>query len=153
MDVLSYRTRSLSLSALKEGPHARAWVLLDADGAILGRLASQVAYLLRGKHKKGYTPHMNGGDDVVVLNVGKIRLSGRKWQDKEYVWHTGYPGGQRRATARDIHQKHPLRLLEKAVKGMLPKNTLGRQCFRHLHLYVDDKHPHGAQKPTTIAVK
>ena len=110
--------------------------MVDADGQNLGRLASRVAYLLRGKHKPNFTPHVDCGDNVIVLNAQGINLTGKKWDSKEYIRHTGYPGGQRSLTASELFEKNPERLVEKSIKGMLPKNKLGAELFRNLKVYV-----------------
>ena len=125
-------------------------VIIDAEGAILGRLSTVVASMLRGKHKTNFTPHVDCGDNVVVINADKVVLTGTKWSDKEYVRHTGYPGGQRITTAQELLKKNPIGLVEKAVKGMLPKNRLGSELYRNLHVYAGASHPHEAQKPKKI---
>jgi len=145
MDTLSYKTVSANKNTVE-----KEWLLVDADGQALGRLASEVAILLRGKHKPNFTPHVDCGDNVIIINADKINLSGKKWDNKTYIHHTGYPGGQRSQTAADLHRKHPTRLVEKAVKGMLPKNRLGADLFRNLKVYADANHGHEAQKPRTI---
>ena len=147
MNTLSYKT----VSAKKENID-RKWLVIDADGQVLGRLASKVAKILQGKHKPCYTPHVDCGDYVIIVNADKIKLTGNKWQQKEYKWHTGYPGGLRSITAQKLWEKHPERLVEKAVKGMLPKNRLGRQMYRKLHVYAGSNHPHAAQKPQTFDI-
>jgi len=126
----------------------RSWVVLDAENAALGRLASKAARLLMGKHKAIYTPFLDTGDHVVVINAAKVRLTGRKEQQKIYRRHSGYPGGLREVSAANVRQKHPVRLVEEAVSGMLPKTKLGKQMYRKLKVYAGDKHPHQAQKPT-----
>ena len=128
----------------------KEWVLVDAQDEILGRLASQIASLIRGKHKTNFTPHVDCGDNVIVINAEKVRFTGRKMTDKVYVRHTGYPGGQRFTTPRQLLEKHPERIIEHAVKGMLPKNRLGRRLFTNLHVYVGDQHPHASQQPKEI---
>ena len=138
MDTLSYKT----VSANKETAEKK-WLLVDAEGETLGRLASRVAYLIIGKHKTNFTSHADSGDNVIVINAEKVVLTGNKVTMKEYIRHTGYPGGQRILTARQILEKHPERLIEKAVKGMLPKNKLGK-------VVVGAEHEHEAQKPATI---
>jgi len=148
VDSNSYKT----LSAKKEDVK-KEWVLIDAKDEILGRLASQVAKIIRGKNKPGYTPHIDCGDNVIVINADKIRLTGKKWTDKEYVHYTGYPGGQRKRTPKDLLEKTPHKIIEKAVHGMLPKNRLGRQLERNLFVYVGEEHPHEAQKPKKINLK
>ena len=142
MNTLSYKT----VSANKETVN-KEWLLVDADGQTLGRLSSKVAMLLRGKYKPNFTPHVDCGDNVVIINAEKIKLSGNKWNAKEYIRHTGYPGGQRSKTARQIFDQNPTILIEKAVKGMLPKNKLGSALYRNLYVYVGDKHNQEAQKP------
>ena len=145
MDTLSYKTVSAnSKTAQKE------WLLVDAEGQSLGRLASEVAKLVRGKHKTNFTPHVDCGDNVIIINAEKIQLTGKKWTDKSYIRHTGYPGGQRTLTATELFGKDPSRLVEKAVKGMLPKNKLGRALFKNLYVYVGTEHKHEAQKPKVI---
>ena len=124
--------------------------MVDAAEQPLGRLASKVAKILRGKHKTNYTPHVDCGDNVIVLNAEQIALSGNKWADKEYIWHTGYPGGQKSLTAEEVHKKNNLRLVEYAVKGMLPKNRLGKAIFKNLYLYEGTEHKHEAQQPKVI---
>ena len=131
VDTLSYKTVSANRATVKKD-----WLLVDAEGETLGRLASKIAKLIRGKHKTNFTPHVDCGDNVVVVNAEKVTLSGNKWQDKTYIRHTGYPGGQRSLTAQEILEKHPERLVEKAVKGMLPKNKLGRTLYSNLYVYV-----------------
>ncbi len=145
MDTLSYKT----VSANKQTADKK-WLLVDAEGQTVGRLASKVAKLIRGKHKPNFTPHADCGDNVIVINAEKVSFSGTKLVDKEYVRYTGYPGGQRSLTALEVLQKHPERLIEKAVKGMLPKNTLGRQLFTNLKVYVGPSHKNEAQQPQVI---
>ena len=145
MDTLSYKTISANKATVD-----KQWVLIDAEGQTLGRLASKVAILLRGKHKPNFTPHVDCGDNVIVINSEKINLSGNKWNDKSYIRHTGYPGGQRSLTAMEMFAKDPARLVEKSVKGMLPKNKLGAALFRNLDVVVGAVHKHEAQQPKTI---
>lgn len=145
MNTLSYKT----ISANKETA-TKEWVLVDAENQILGRLASKVAKMIRGKHKANYTPHVDCGDNVIVINAEKIQLSGAKWDQKEYVRHTGYPGGQRFTTAKQMMTKKPTAMIETAVKGMLPKNRLGRALFGNLYVYAGSEHPHQAQQPQQI---
>ena len=145
MDTLSYKTVSAN-----KGTVNKEWLLVDADGQTLGRLASEVAKLLRGKHKPSFTPHVDCGDNVIITNAAKINLTGKKWEAKEYIRHTGYPGGQRSLTAQELYDKDPTRLVEKAVKGMLPKNKLGAVLFRNLKVYVGEEHDQAAQKPRVI---
>ena len=128
----------------------REWFLVDAEGKTLGRLASRIAEILRGKHKPLYTPHLDCGDYVIVINADKIRVTGRKLDQKIYYRHSGYPGGLKSITLRDQLQKHPERVLEAAVRGMLPKNRLGRKMFKKLKVYASDSHPHGAQRPKLL---
>jgi large subunit ribosomal protein L13 len=145
MNTLSYKT----VSANKQTAQ-KEWVLVDADGQTLGRLASKVAMLLRGKYKPSYTPHVDCGDNVVIINAEKIVLTGNKWDDKEYIHHTGYPGGQRIRTAKNMMAKHPTRMVEIAVKGMLPKNILGADLFRNMYVYAGPEHKQEAQKPKLL---
>lgn len=142
MDTLSYRT----VSANKETVN-KEWLLIDAEGMVLGRLASEVAKLLRGKHKPEFTPHVDCGDNVVIINAEKVKLTGNKMDDKIFIRHSGYPGGQRSRTAREVLTKFPERLIEHAVKGMLPKNRLGSDLFRNLYVYVGPEHKQQAQQP------
>lgn len=145
MNTLSYKT----VSANKETVQ-KEWVVVDAEGHNLGRFASKVAILLRGKHKPNFTPHVDCGDNVVVINAEKINLTGNKMEEKTYIRHTGYPGGQRMLTAKVLQDKNPATLVEKAVKGMLPKNKLGAELFRNLNVYVGSEHKHDAQQPKTV---
>ena len=145
MHTLSYKTISANKATVN-----KEWVLVDAEGQTLGRLASKVAILLRGKHKPNFTPHVDCGDNVIVINSEKINLTGNKWNDKTYIRHTGYPGGQRSLTANEMFGKDPARLVEKSVKGMLPKNKLGAVLFRNLNVVIGPEHNHSAQKPKAI---
>lgn len=145
MDTLSYKTISANKATV-----TKEWLLIDADGQNLGRLASEVAKLLRGKHKPSYTPHVDCGDNVIITNAEKVNLTGNKWEAKSYIRHSGYPGGQRSLTASELRSKHPERVIEKAVKGMLPKNKLGAQLFRNLKVYAGSEHGQEAQQPRTI---
>jgi len=145
MNTLSYKTVSANSATVN-----KEWVLVDADGQTLGRLSSKVAKLIRGKYKPNYTPHVDCGDNVVIINAEKIILTGNKWRDKSYIRHTGYPGGQRSLTATEIFEKDPTRLIEKAVKGMLPKNILGAALFRNLYVYAGGEHKQVGQKPKAI---
>ncbi len=147
MNTLSYKTVSANAATVEKN-----WVVVDAEGQTLGRLASKVALLLRGKRKPNYTPHVDCGDNVIILNAEKVVLSGNKMTEKTYVWHTGYPGGQRTTNPENMMAKFPERVVEKAVKGMLPKNRLGAQLFRNLHVYAGAEHKHEAQKPTAINI-
>lgn len=145
MNTLSYKTISANKATVN-----KEWVIIDAEGQVLGRLASTVAFMLRGKNKTNFTPHVDCGDNVVVVNAEKIVLSGEKWSDKVYIRHTGYPGGQRTITAEALLKKNPIGLVEKAVRGMLPKNRLGRAIYKNMHVYAGAEHPHEAQKPKKI---
>lgn len=145
MDTTSYKTASLNKATTEKN-----WVIVDADSQILGRMSSEVAKMIRGKHKPSYTPHVDCGDNVIVINADKIRLTGNKWTEKQYVRHTGYPGGQRIQTPNQIKAKSSTILVEKAVKGMLPGNRLGSQLFKNLFVYEGSEHPHEAQKPKEI---
>ena len=145
MDSLTYKT----ISANKETVD-KNWVVVDASGHALGRMCSKIAKLLRGKYKPSFTPHVDCGDNVIVINAEKITLSGNKWESKEYIRHTGYPGGQRSLTATELFAKDPCRLVEKSVKGMLPKNKLGRKLYTNLYVYVGSEHDQEAQKPKKV---
>jgi len=145
VDTLSYKTVSANTET-----SGKKWILVDAEGQTVGRLASKVAKIIRGKHKVNFTPHADCGDNVIVINAEKVSFSGAKLVNKEYVRYTGYPGGQRFLTAQEVLSKHPQRLIEKAVKGMLPKNTLGRHLFTNLKVYVGSEHKHEAQKPVVM---
>ena len=131
----------------------RDWVVVDADGVPLGRLASRVATILRGKHKPTFAPHIDGGDYVIVINAAKIAVTGSKETSKRYYRHSGFPGGLREMTLEDMRTRYPERIIETAVKGMLPKNRLGRQTFRKLRVYAGPDHPHAAQNPTPIDIR
>ena len=128
----------------------KKWILIDAEGVVLGRLASIIAMRLRGKHKPNFTPHADCGDNVIVINAAAVTLSGSKMETKQYIRYTGYPGGQRFSTPALELAKNPERVLETAVRGMLPKNRLGRALFRNMHVYVGAEHPHEAQQPVSI---
>jgi large subunit ribosomal protein L13 len=129
----------------------KKWLVIDADGVVLGRLASQVAMILRGKHKPGYTPHMDCGDNVIIVNAAKVRITGNKAADKTYYWHTGYPGGIKSRTAGQILEgAHPERVIEKAVQRMVPKGPLGRQQLKNLRVYAGAEHPHEGQQPAVL---
>ena len=145
MDTLSYKTISANKATVN-----KQWVLVDAEGQTLGRMASKVAKLLRGKHKPNFTPHVDCGDNVIVINSDKIELSGDKWRKKEYIRHTGYPGGQRKLTAEQLYKKSSTRLVENAVRGMLPKNKLGAVLYKNLKVFSGAEHTHEGQNPTTI---
>ena len=131
----------------------RNWYVIDAEGVNLGRLATKVATVLRGKHKPTYTPNIDCGDYVIVLNASKINLTGNKLNDKIYYDHSGYTGGLRERTAKEMKENYPVEMIERAVKGMLPHNRLGRQMYKKLFVYEGNEHPHMAQKPTTMEVK
>lgn len=145
MDTLSYKTVSANKATV-----TKEWVVIDATNQILGRLSSQAAKILRGKHKPSYTPHVDCGDNVIIINAEKVRFTGRKLTDKQYVRHTGYPGGQRFSTPKEMLQRKPIWVVEHAVKGMLPKNRLASALFRNLYVYEGSEHPHEAQKPKQI---
>ncbi len=148
MNTLSYKT----LSAKKETAQGK-WYIVDAENKVLGRLCTQIAHVLRGKHRPDYTPHVDCGDRVIVINADKVRVTGSKATDKEYIRHTGYPGGQRKTTFNKMQAAHPGRVIEIAVKGMLPKNKLARGMFRKLFVYAGAEHPHQAQQPEELKVK
>ncbi len=148
MNTLSYKTVSANRATVN-----KEWVIIDAEGAVLGRVATLIANTLRGKHKTNFTPHVDCGDNVVVINAGKVALTGEKWYDKEYVRHTGFPGGQRFTTAEAMLKKNPISLIENAVRGMLPKNRLGRELYRNMHVYAGATHEQEAQKPRKIDLK
>jgi large subunit ribosomal protein L13 len=147
VDTLSYKTISANQATVEKG-----WVLIDAQQAVLGRLASGVARIIRGKHKPNFTPHVDCGDNVIVINADKIRLTGKKWTDKEYISHTGHPGGQRFTTPRELANRNSALIIERAVRGMLPKNSLGRRLFHNLYIYNGAEHPHEAQQPKAITL-
>ncbi|RPI16945.1 MAG: 50S ribosomal protein L13 [Lysobacterales bacterium] len=128
----------------------RDWYVVDASGKTLGRLATQIAMRLRGKHKAEYTPHVDTGDHIIVLNADKVRVTGAKLTDKVYYWHTGAIGGIKSRTLEKVLAEHPERVIESAVKGMLPKNPLGRAMYKKLHVFAGDKHPHTAQQPKPL---
>jgi large subunit ribosomal protein L13 len=145
VDTLSYKT----VSGNKETANKK-WLLVDAEGQTVGRLASKVAKLARGKHKTNFTPHADCGDNVIVINAAKVSFSGTKLENKEYVRYTGYPGGQRSLTAQELLERNPARVIEKAIKGMLPKNKLGRAIYTNIKVYAGTEHNHDAQKPEVI---
>ena len=147
MDTLSYKTVSANAATVNKN-----WVIVDAQNETLGRLASKVAFLIRGKHKANFTPHVDCGDNVVVINAGKIKLTGNKWDEKKYISFSGYPGGQKVATAAEVMAKNPIKMVEKAIKGMLPKNKLGSALFRNLYVYEGAEHQQEAQQPQEIKV-
>lgn len=145
MDTLSYKTVSANKATV-----TKEWVLVDATDVVLGRLASKVAKILRGKNKPSFTPHVDCGDNVVIINAEKVRLTGNKLNDKIYLSYSGYPGGQRKQTPAELLSKYPERLIEKAVKGMLPKNKLGSKVYGNLKVYVGSEHKQEAQNPKVI---
>ena len=145
MDAVSYKTVSANAKTVN-----KEWVLVDATDMVVGRVSSEVAKMLRGKHKVNFTPHVDCGDNVIVINAEKIRFTGNKMQEKEYVRHTGYPGGQRFATPTEWMKKNPALILENSIRGMLPKTKLGREMFRNLYVFVGTEHPHTAQKPKEV---
>ncbi|MBP7497376.1 MAG: 50S ribosomal protein L13 [Bacteroidales bacterium] len=145
MNTLSYKTVSLRKEDVK-----KEWWLLDAEDQVLGRLSSKVANILRGKYKPDFTPHIDCGDNVIIINADKVKLTGNKLTDKIYTRHTGYPGGQRFATPKDMLKKKPEFIIKKAIKGMLPKNKLGSQILDNLFIYQGTEHPHSAQQPKTL---
>ena len=145
MNTLSYKTVSANKQTVE-----KEWYIIDAKDVVLGRLASVVAMVLRGKHKPSFTPHVDCGDNVIVINADKVKLTGSKMTDKQYVRHSGYPGGQRTQTPEDLLSKKPEAVVEKAVKGMLPKSRLGNAIFRNLFVYAADTHPHEAQQPKEL---
>jgi len=145
MDHLSFKTLSVNKANANKG-----WVVIDAGDATLGRLCSQVANMLRGKHKPSFTPNSDCGDNVIVINADKLRVTGKKLTDKVYITHSGYPGGQKRITLREKKAKNSTRVIEHAVKGMLQHNRLGSEQFRNLFVYAGAEHPHEAQQPKAI---
>lgn len=147
MNRLNYTTISANRKTVN-----KEWVIVDANKKILGRLASKVAILLRGKHKVNFTPHVDCGDNVIVINASKIKLTGNKLEHKKYIWYTGFPGGQKTITAKNLFKKKPLYLLKHAIKGMLPKNRLGQTLLSNLYLYEGDQHKQEAQKPNLIKI-
>jgi large subunit ribosomal protein L13 len=147
MDTLSYRTVSVS----KENAE-RKWYVVDAENQVTGRLCAKIASILRGKNKPSYTPHADTGDYVIVINADKIRFTGNKWDLKEYKTHSHHPGGLKVMTANELLAKFPERIIERAVKGMLPKNKLGRAMYKKLFVYTGSTHPHAAQKPETLTL-
>jgi large subunit ribosomal protein L13 len=145
VDSLSYKTLSANKATVTKG-----WIIVDAENQVLGRLSSEIAKIIRGKHKPSYTPHVDCGDNVIVINAEKIKLTGKKMDDKVYTRHTGYPGGQRFRTPREVLTKNPIGVVEAAVKGMLPKNRLGSRLYTNLYVYAGTAHPHAAQQPTEV---
>jgi large subunit ribosomal protein L13 len=145
MNTLSYKTISANKATVQ-----KEWVVVDATDLVLGRMGSKVAKLLRGKYKPNFTPHVDCGDNVIIINAEKVRLTGNKWTDRIYLSYTGYPGGQRDVTPARLMAKSPEKLMMKVIKGMLPKNRLGAQMLRNLHVYAGSEHPHEAQQPKVI---
>ena len=145
MDTLSYKTVSANKATVNT-----EWVVIDASNEVLGRLSSKVANILRGKYKASYTPHVDCGDNVIIINAEKIRLTGKKLTDKVYVRHTGFPGGQRFSTPKEMLHKRPIAVIEHAVKGMLPKNRLASVQYGNLYVYAGNEHPHEAQQPKSL---
>ncbi|POY35572.1 50S ribosomal protein L13 [Solitalea longa] len=145
MNTLSYKTVSANSKTVK-----KEWVVIDANAEILGRLSTKIAMIIRGKNKPDFTPHVDCGDNVIVINADKVKLTGNKFTEKQYVRYTGYPGGQRFISPRDLMAKHPTAVIEKAVRGMLPKNKLGNALIKNLYVYAGNEHPHAAQNPKTI---
>jgi large subunit ribosomal protein L13 len=145
VNTLSYKTKSANNESVE-----RKWYIIDAQDLIVGRMSSKIAHILRGKNKPYYTPHVDCGDYVIVVNADKVRFTGNKWSAKEYIRYTGYPGGQRKRTAAEQRAKKPEAVVEMAVRGMLPKNKLGRAMYRKLFVYAGTEHPHEAQKPEKL---
>ena len=145
MDTLSYKTVSANKDTVQ-----KEWVIVDAKDQVLGRLTSRVAIILRGKHKPSFTPHVDCGDNVIIINAEKIILTGDKLAQKTYIRHSGYPGGQKSETAENLLKRKPVAVVERAIKGMLPKSRMGSELFRNLFVYVGEEHPHEAQQPKTI---
>lgn len=145
VDTLSYKTVSANKNTAR-----KEWVVVDATDQILGRLAARVAIMLRGKHKANFTPHVDCGDNVIIINAEKVKLTGLKAQQREYIRHSGYPGGQKSETVENLLKRRPIAVVERSVKGMLPKNRLGSELFRNLHVFEGENHPHEAQQPKKI---
>ncbi len=147
MDTLSYKTVS---KRKEDAANERDWYVIDATDLVVGRLSTKIATYLRGKHKACYTPHVDCGDCIIVINAEKVRFTGAKWNDKVYQRYSGYPGGQKERTAKEMLAKKPTAIVENAVRGMLPKNRLGRQMIKKLFVYTGAEHPHAAQKPEIL---
>lgn len=147
MNTLSYKTKSANKDTVQ-----KEWIIIDAEDQVLGRLATRVANVLRGKHKPSYTPHVDCGDNVIIINAEKIRLTGNKLTEKTYVRYTGYPGGKRISNPAEMLEKTPTRVVEHAIKGMLPKNRLGAQMFRNLYVYAGAEHKHEVQQPKLVSL-
>lgn len=148
MEAISYKTISANAATVQ-----KQWIVIDAENEIIGRLSTEVAKILRGKHKASFTPHVDCGDNVIIVNAEKVRFTGNKMAEKMYVHHTGYPGGQRHQTAAAVMKKDPTRLITHAVRGMLPKNRLGRAVMKNLYVYVGSSHPHEGQTPKLVELK
>jgi len=147
VDTLSYKTISANKATVQ-----KEWVVVDATDQVLGRLSAKVAKLLRGKYKPSYTPHIDCGDNVIIINADKVILTGNKWTDRVYLNFTGYPGGQKKTSPAELIKKGEAKLFNRVVKGMLPKNKLGAQLLRNLYVYAGSEHPHAAQQPKTIDI-
>lgn len=147
MNTLSYKTVSVNKTTAN-----KEWVVIDAENQVLGRLSSKVAKLLRGKYKPSFTPHVDCGDNVIVINADKIRITGKKWTDRLHFSHTGFQGGQIIRTPQDIFEKNPADLIEKSVRGMLPKNKLGNAIIKNLHVYTGTEHKHQGQQPKAVDI-
>lgn len=145
MDHNSYKTKNANKATVENG-----WLLVDAKDQVLGRVASEIAKVIRGKHKTNYTPHVINGDHVIVINAGLVKMTGKKWTDRVLFSHSGYNGGQKEKTPLMIREKHPIRLIEHAVRGMLPGNRIGAKLFNNLHVYASATHPHEAQQPKEL---
>lgn len=147
MNTLSYKTVSIRKEDVK-----RDWYVVDMEGQVVGRAATKIATILRGKHKPSYTPHIDCGDYIIIINADKLRFTGQKMDQKQYFSHSGYPGGQKVITPRQLLEKKPYAVIEKAVKGMLPKNKLGRKMFKKMFVYAGAEHPHQAQQPKKLEI-
>jgi large subunit ribosomal protein L13 len=148
MNTLSYRTESISADQIE-----RKWYVVDASNMVTGRLSAEIATILRGKNKPSYTPHADTGDNVIVINANKVRFTGHKWEQKEYKDYSLHPGGLKVVVAEEMLVKFPERIIQRAVKGMLPKTKLGKAMIKKLHIYAGAEHPHAAQKPETLTFK
>ncbi len=147
VDHLSYKTKFVRTAKDK-----KEWFVIDATNQTVGRLCTRIASILRGKHKVTYTPNLDSGDFVIIINSDKVQFTGNKWNDKDYIHHTGYPGGQKIVFAKDLNKKNPIGVVENAVRGMLPKNSLGRAMFKKMFVYQAGEHPHNAQNPKTLTI-
>jgi len=148
VNTLSYKTKSASKHSV-----TRSWYIVDATDMIVGRMCTRIATVLRGKHRADFTPHVDCGDYIIVINAEKIKFTGNKLEDKKYITFSGYPGGQKSKTAKQLLNSRPIRVVENAVRGMLPKNKLGRAMFKKMFVYEGAEHPHLAQKPQTLEIK